>query len=123
MTPFTFDKKLTPIFKKMLLHLISQKTEVNEEGRKALQVELASLKKKLENVEERFVNGEIDQTLYLKFRDKYRTNILQIESELDNSQNQLSNLEKAVDKCLKIAIQLPSLWGKLNFGFMALLYY
>ncbi len=116
MTPFTFDKKLTPIFKKMLLHLISQKTEVNEEGRKALQVELASLKKKLENVEERFVNGEIDQTLYLKFRDKYRTNILQIESELDNSQNQLSNLEKAVDKCLKIAIQLPSLWGKLNFG-------
>ena len=36
---FTFDKKLTPIFKKMFLHLLSQRTEVNEESKKGLQVE------------------------------------------------------------------------------------
>jgi hypothetical protein len=48
----------------------------------------ASLKKKLENAEERFVTGEIDQMIYLKFRDKFRTSIHQIESELDSSQNQ-----------------------------------
>ena len=60
-------------------------------------------------MEERFVNGEIDQTLYAKFRDKFRGNIHQIELELDNSQNQLSNLEKAVDKCIKLSLELPSL--------------
>ena len=113
---FTFDKKLTPIFKKMFLHLLSQRTEVNKESKKGLQVELASLNKKLENAEERFVNNEIDQALYVKFRDKFRVKIHQIELELDNSQNQLSNLEIAVDNCLKIAIELPSLWRKANFS-------
>ena len=100
----------------MFLHLLSQRTEVNEQDKKALQVELASLKKKLYSVEERFVTGEIDQTLYVKFRDKYRANIHQIELELDNSKNQLSNLEKAVDKCIKLSLELPSLWRKANFG-------
>ena len=42
----------------MFLHLLSQRTEVNEESKKGLQVELASLNKKLENAEERFVNNE-----------------------------------------------------------------
>ena len=113
---FTFDKKLVPIFKKMFLTLLSQKTEVNEEGKKKLQVNLASLRKKLDGIEERFVLGEIDQTLYTKFRDKFRANIHQIELELDNSQNQLSNLEKAVDKCINLSLELPSLWRKSNFG-------
>ena len=113
---FTFDKKLVPIFKKMFFTLLSQKTEVNEEGKKELQVNLSSLRKKLDGIEERFVLGEIDQTLYTKFRDKFRSNIHQMELELDNSQNQLSNLEKAVDKCIKLSLELPSLWRKANFS-------
>jgi site-specific DNA recombinase len=113
---FSFDKSIAPLVKNMFLHLITQKTEVNEEGKKGLQVELASLKKKLDNVEERFVTGEIDQTLYVKFRDKFRDNIHQIEIELDNSQNQLSNLEKAVDKCIEMSLELSSLWKKANFS-------
>ena len=36
-------------------HLFSQRLEVNEEGKKAMLVELAGLKKKLDNVEEGFV--------------------------------------------------------------------
>ncbi len=113
---FTFDEKLVPIFQKLFLHLISQRTQVNADGKKALQVELAALKQKLENVEERFVTGEIDQALYFKFRDKFKTSISQIESELDDSQNQLSNLQKAVEKCLKMSLDLPSLWRKANFS-------
>ena len=113
---YKLEKKWSPVFKNLLISLLIQKTEINESDKKALQVELASLKKKLENAEERFVNGEIDQTLYLKFRDKYRTSIHQIESELDKSQNELSNLEKAVDNCIKIALELPSLWRKSNFA-------
>ena len=113
---FSFDKTISPLVKNMFLHWIQQKTEVDEDGKKGLQLELASLRKKLDNVEERFVTGEIDQTLYVKFRDKFRENIHKIESELDTSQNQLSNLEKAVDKCLKMSLELPSLWKKASFA-------
>ncbi len=113
---FSFDKTISPLVKNMFLHWLQQKTEVDEDGKKGLQLELASLRKKLDNVEERFVIGEIDQTLYVKFRDKFRENIHKIESELDTSQNQLSNLEKAVDKCLKMSLELPSLWKKASFA-------
>ena len=116
LTKFTFDEKLAPLFQKMFLHLISQRTEVNADGKKALQVELAALQQKLDNVEERFVTGEIDQALYFKFREKFKTSITQIESELDDSENQLSNLQKAVEKCLKMSLDLPYLWKKANFG-------
>ena len=60
--------------------------------------------------------SDINETLYTKFRDKFRSNIHQMELELDNSQNQLSNLEKAVDKCIKLSLELPSLWRKANFS-------
>ena len=113
---FTFEKSLSPIFKKMFLHLLSKRTEVKEGDKKTLLVELASLKKKLDNLEERFVTGEIDKTLYAKFRDKFRTNIQQIDLELDNSQNQLSNLEKSVEKCIQLSTELPSLWKKSIFA-------
>ncbi|TNF48871.1 MAG: recombinase family protein [Bacteroidetes bacterium] len=112
---FTIDRKIVPVLEKMFLHLLSQRIKVNEEDQKAFQVELAELRRKLENVEERFVNGEIDQILYSKYRDKYRVSIHQIESELSKSENQLSNLEKAVKRCIEMALNLPSLWVKSNF--------
>lgn len=113
---FTFDKALKPLFKKMLLHLLSERTEVKSEDKKALQIELAQLKQKLEGAEERFFTGEIDQAVYYKFRDKFRENIRQIESELDDSQNQLSNIEKSAEKCLELALKLPSTWKNANFN-------
>ncbi|MEY3967209.1 MAG: hypothetical protein RL137_109, partial [Bacteroidota bacterium] len=113
---FTFDKALKPVFNKMLLHLLSERTEVRSEDKKALQVELAQLKQKLEGAEERFFNGDIDQVLYFKYRDKYREKIRQIESELDSSQNQLSNLQKSAEICLDLALKLPSTWKNANFN-------
>jgi site-specific DNA recombinase len=112
---YLIDPKFIPILKKMFIYLLSSRTQLNENDKKALQVELASLKKKLENVEERFVNGEIDQVLYTKFRDKYRGSIQQIELELENCTNQLSNLEKSIDNLIKFTLDLPSLWRKANF--------
>ncbi|MBP6089718.1 MAG: recombinase family protein [Crocinitomicaceae bacterium] len=112
---YTYEKKLAPAIKKMFIHLLTERTEINDEGQKAMQVELASLKKKLDKLEERFVNDEINETLYQKFREKYRLNIEQIESEYASCKNQLSNLEKAVDKCMRIALDLPSMWRNSTY--------
>jgi len=54
--------------------------------------------------------------LFIKYRDKHKANINQIELELNRCENQLSNLEKSVEKCLQMALNLPSLWRKLNFS-------
>jgi ABC-type phosphate transport system auxiliary subunit len=71
--------------------------------------------KKIDKLEERFVNNEINETLYQKFREKYRLNIDQIESEYASCKNQLSNLEKAVDKCMRIVLDLPSMWRNSTY--------
>jgi site-specific DNA recombinase len=36
--------------------------------------------------------------------------------ELDDSQNQLSNQQKAVEKCIKISLEPLSLWRNANFS-------
>jgi site-specific DNA recombinase len=112
---YTIDQKFAPILKKMFTHLLIQRTAVNKNDKKALEVELASLKKKMDDIEERYVIGEIDQTLYEKYRDKFKSNIKQITSELEIGQNHLSNLEKSVENCLKLSLELPSMWSNANF--------
>ena len=116
LSKFTYDKKLTPFLRKMLTHLLSERMQVNQKGKKANQMELAALKGKLENLEERFVLGEINLALYTKFKDKFRASIQQIEGEMEFEKNSVSNLEKAVEKCLEISLNLPSMWRNANFG-------
>ena len=109
----SLNNAINPIIKKMFLHLLSQQTEKDE--KKNIKLEMAAIKSKLENLEEKYINGEIDQELYLKFRDKYLTKIMQFEKEIEGKQNYLSNLENAVEKCLKLALNLPLLWKKSNY--------
>ena len=113
---FTFNPILAPVVRKMLLHLLSERIQLNSSDKKVIQVEISNLKKKIDALEERFVNGQIDQELFEKFRSKYRVNIQQFETELGSSENQLSNLEKAADKCIEMALKLPSIWGSAHFN-------
>ncbi len=116
LSSFTIDQSFYPVFKKMFLHILNQGLIENPNNKKELRAKLTDLKNKIEEIEERFVNGIIDQTLFIKYRDKYKANINQIELELNRSENHLSNLEKSVEKCLQMALNLPSLWRKSNFS-------
>ena len=41
--------------------------------------------------------------------------ISQIDSELTVSKKSLSNLEKAIDKCMNMSLKLPSMWRNSNY--------
>tara|TARA_Y100000385_G_C13102112_1_gene645211 strand:- start:9 stop:1604 length:1596 start_codon:yes stop_codon:yes gene_type:complete len=113
---YVIDDKLYPVLKDMMVHVLSKKLNQQPTDTKALQQQQAVLKTKLESIEERFVLGEVNQELYTKYRDKYRSQIEQISEELKASGNTLSNFEKAVDKCLEMAVNIPSLWAKSNYA-------
>ncbi|MBY0346890.1 MAG: hypothetical protein GTN67_00095 [Hydrotalea flava] len=61
-------------------------------------------------LEERLVINEISKEQYQKFSKKYIDAIRELSEELEQKQNMSSNLEKAIDKGLKIAKNISQMW-------------
>lgn len=80
----------------------------------ALEKKVNELESHLETIERRFVLGEIDKSLYTKYKDEFDTELVKVNEQIENSQFNLSNLEKAIDRSLKIALKLPEIWNKGN---------
>ncbi|MFV0590755.1 MAG: recombinase family protein [Draconibacterium sp.] len=82
------------------------------EEAKSLKNKLAETRRKLDAIEERFVNGEIDRNLYEKFRPKYEKECFEIEQELGRTGGYKSNLIKVVDFAAKLCLNPLEMWGK-----------
>ena len=63
----------------------------------------------------KFFMGEITKELYNKYSIRYNDEIQLLNSELEKSDINSSNFEKAVEKCLEIAQNISSAW--LSAGF------
>jgi site-specific DNA recombinase len=116
MATFQYDEEIKETLKEMLLHVVSKQINKTPSDDKSLEMQLAELKKKQDAIEERFVTGEIEQEMFVKFRDKFCAKIEQIEKELHSSKNSLSNLEKAVEKAVDLALNLPQVWKTATFS-------
>ena len=86
------------------------------ENATSLKTKLTETRKKLNAIEERFVIGEIDRSLYEKFRPKYEKECFEIEQELNKTGGYSSNLKKVIDFAVKICRNPFLLWdsGDLN---------
>ncbi|MCB0402834.1 MAG: recombinase family protein, partial [Flavobacteriales bacterium] len=115
LSQYMVNPKVTSTVSDMMKYVIWRNISHNQTDTKSLRMNLSKIKKKLNKIEERFVLGEIEQDLYLKYRDKTRVEIEQIEQKLDSDQITLSNLEKAVTKAVNLASSLPSIWRKESF--------
>ena len=78
--------------------------------------QIAELKSKVENLEERFVNGEISKEQFVRFSSKYSADIKKLSDETAQAVLVSSNLEKAIDKGLKIASELSTVWASSDFA-------
>jgi len=67
-------------------------------------------------IEERFVIGEIDRSLYEKFRPKYEKECFEIEQELDRSGGYSSNLKKVIDFAVRICRNPFLLWDSSDLN-------
>lgn len=68
------------------------------------------MKKKIEQLEEKFILGDIDRSLYDKFNMKYRTELSQIEKEIENSGETLSNSEKFINNSVEVCSRINKIW-------------
>jgi site-specific DNA recombinase len=79
-----------------------------------LEKQLSKIESNLGMIERRFVLGEIDRELYLKYKGEFDQEMNQIKEEVNNCSFQLSNIEKAIEKAIDYALNLPLLWTSGN---------
>ena len=77
---------------------------------------IGSLKSKINSLEERFIEGELDKELYLKYKQKYEEEIGVLEKKISRNPISSSNLEMAVKKAVSISRNLSQLWLSSDYS-------
>lgn len=76
---------------------------------------LSELVHKIKKLEERYVQGEIEPTLFQKFSQRYQTEKAELEKLLPATEINSSNLIQIVNKGLEIAGNLSETWALSRF--------
>ncbi len=110
-----YNKKYKSALKEILENKLKQyfaNTVVDEKLNKK---RITEIKNKIETAEEQLVLNKITKEQYEKFYKKYTEEINQIEQESYKHQKTSSNLEKVVEKGLKIAENLHQSWVSADY--------
>ena len=90
-------------------------TKGYKDEQQLLYKDLSDLNKKIERLEERYINEEIKTELYNKYSEKYEGERREIEKRLSGEPKKSSNFEKYVDWTLEIALKLAPAWRLADY--------
>ena len=86
----------------------------HEQEEKRLKLQLTELKKKLETLERRYAYGEIGREIYSKFSAELKTEVREIEVNLEKLSGPLSNHRMLLENGLKMMLNISSSWAKAD---------
>jgi hypothetical protein len=104
------------LIKKEMLAIFNQLTKGHQDECEGLQKHYADLKKKIERLEERFIEEEINAELYNKFAEKYKAEKAEIEDKVLQSSRGVSNLDKCVNFAVEYASKIASRWHSSSYS-------
>ncbi len=111
---FEFNKNDFGMLKDIMLELLETKLQGRLKEQQQAKKQLAELNTKIENIEERFVQGQMETALFEKFRNKYQMErddmVKMISTEINSS-----NLVNGAEKCLEIAENISEVWYSSQF--------
>ncbi len=93
-----------------------QLTNEKQNATASLEAQLKDIEKKLERLEERFIEEEIDSAMYTKYSDKYKGERTEIMAQIHKCEFGVSNLDKCIDKALAYAAKLTPLWEHSDYA-------
>ena len=115
LSEITLDKKYIPLLKIQLEKIFNGLNEDRDQLNGSFQKQLIELNNKVERLEERFVNEEINKDLYEKFLSKFRIEKEDLLQHLQGCPISHSNLEKYIKRTIELSTELPTLWASSNF--------
>ncbi|NEM99036.1 hypothetical protein [Pontibacter burrus] len=89
-------------------------TEESRSEEKRLNVQHTELKKKLDTLERRYAFGEIEKELFTKYRSELKTELLEIERNLEKCAPALSNPKEFIKIGLEKSVTILQSWSKAN---------
>ena len=107
--------ELTDLIRKQTIATFNQLTEGHQDACQLLQTQYIEINKKIERLEERFIEEEINPDLYCKYAEKYRSEKKEIETHLLKASQQVSNLEECVDMAIGFATKLSFKWLSADY--------
>ncbi len=93
-----------------------QLTKEQQDTTASLEAQLKEAEKKLERLEERFIEEEIDKAMYAKYCEKYKAERTEILAQIQKSGTGVSNLDKCIDKAIDYAAKLTPLWEHSDYA-------
>ena len=112
---FEYKKEHTDLLNKLLVKQLNETLKVSKEDSIITKKKIAEKKSLLDKIEEKFILGDITKEQYAKYDSKYKEEIRLMEQNMSEYDFSGSNLQNAVNKCLKIAEKLSSAWVSASF--------
>ena len=105
------EKKLEKIVFSFVKEKLADRLVIQEGSKKKITL----LKEKINKLEERYIEENIEKHLYIKFKNKYELEIKELELELTNNSLSSSNLEIAVQKGIRLSRNVCHLWASSDY--------
>ncbi len=109
LSKYQIAKELIAPLKTQLKYTFDYYNQSNKDNTATLKYNLKAINEKIDKIQERYVIGEIDQELYQKFIQKFKTEKEGIEEEINKSGFKSSNLDFYIDKSLKLFCNLNNI--------------
>ncbi|WP_425414410.1 recombinase family protein [Olivibacter sitiensis] len=109
-------KDMVKAITKQAVATFNQLTAGDQDEYRNLQDQHTEIIKKIDRLEERYIEEEIGGELYHKYRDKYNEEKAEIEKNLMKLSKQVSNLDESVGFAIKIAFELPLKWVSADYN-------
>lgn len=81
-----------------------------------LQNQLLEVQKKIDRLEERYVEEDMSKDIFIKFGEKYQDEKKQVEVNLEKLTSEGSNLEKRINNTVANSIKLASVWASADYN-------
>ncbi len=94
----------------------NQLTKEKQQDTERLNNQMDECEKKIQRLEERYINEEIDRDLFLRYKEKFVTERREIEVNLQKTDNKVSNLENIIEKALHFGTKLKPLWNSGGYA-------
>jgi site-specific DNA recombinase len=92
-----------------------QLTKDQQDAAQHTEATLKEIDRKIERLEERFIEEEINGEMYGKYSERYKAERLEILTEMQKASKGVSNLDKCIENALTYAAKLKPLWESSDY--------
>jgi site-specific DNA recombinase len=99
------------LLKAQMIATFNQRNKNHRDETERIRKQIAELNSKLQRLEERYIEEEIEKEMFYGYREKYRAELKNLEDVLAKTGVGVSNLEKLIEKAIDLYGKLSTVWS------------